>query len=94
MTPTPPADEADANAFDELGSTLNRVIDLAGGAGTSDLIDEVSELLWLVSSLDPEAERLLRTSRYVEDVLATSNDQTATPGVAHPAGPGGSDADH
>lgn len=92
MKPTSPSLAADASALDELGSSLNRVIDPTDGVRTSDLIDEVSELLWLVSSLDPDAERLLRTSGYIGDLLANSNDEPATASEARSPSPGGSDA--
>lgn len=71
MTQAPSSPDRDTAGFDELGLILNRVIDRAEDPRqASNLIDEVSELLWLVTSLDPEAEKLLLNSQYVTDLIA------------------------
>ena len=49
-----------------LADRLIEVIDQASGPQQAgEMLDEVSHLLWLASSLDPEAESLMGRSRYV-----------------------------
>lgn len=60
-----PTDRDDAR-FAELARLLNQVSDAsAHPSHASEIMDEISHLLWLVSSLDPEAEKLISSSDYL-----------------------------
>jgi hypothetical protein len=57
--------------IDDVAHLLSRVSDTnVSPHQANDLIDEISQLLWAVSSLDPESEHLLKHSGYVAN-LAT-----------------------
>jgi hypothetical protein len=55
-----------AKRIDDIAQLLNQVVDVGANAHhANDIIDEISQLLWTVSSLDPESENLLKHSAYV-----------------------------
>ena len=60
-----------SKSIDDIAHLLSRVVDVRASPHQSDeFIDEISQLLWAVSSLDPDAEHLLKHSDYVVN-LAT-----------------------
>ena len=57
--------------IEDVALLLNQVVDdEANSRHTHELLDEISQLLWAVSSLDSEAEDLLKHSDYVSDLVA------------------------
>jgi hypothetical protein len=57
--------------IDDVAQRLSQVVDVGVSPRHADeLIDEISQLLWAVSSLDPEAEHLLKQSNYVANLAA------------------------
>ena len=44
-----------------------------------ELIDEMSQLLWMVSDLDPDMSEALKHSNYVSAALAETRQETNTP---------------
>jgi len=55
-----------ANRIDDVAQLLSQVVDIRASPREADeLIDELSQLLWAVSSLDPDAENILKHSDYV-----------------------------
>jgi hypothetical protein len=65
----------DVKRIDDVAQLLNQVVDAqANSRHAHELLDEVSQLLWAVSSLDPDAGQLLKHSGYVADLV------TLTPG--------------
>jgi hypothetical protein len=49
--------------IDDVAQLLNEVVDAqANSRQAYELLDEISQLLWTVSSLDPDAEDLLKHS--------------------------------
>ena len=57
--------------IDDVAELLSQVVDVTASPRQADeLIDEISKLLWAVSNLDPDAERLLKHSGYVADLVA------------------------
>jgi hypothetical protein len=55
--------------IDDVAKALSRVVDTSvSPRHADDLIDEISWLLWAVSSLDPEAEHLLKHSDYMANM--------------------------
>ena len=53
-----------------LADRLIEVVDRASDPRqAAEMLDEVSELLWLASGLDPEAESQMRGSRYLAQHL-------------------------
>jgi hypothetical protein len=65
------SDKSSLKRIDDVAHLLLQVVD--GGANRAqadELFDEISQLLWAVSSLDPDAESLLRHSRYIADSTA------------------------
>ncbi len=61
----------DVKRFDDVAQLLNQVVDAEASSRHADeLIDEISQLLWAVSSLDPDAGDLLEHSGYVADLVA------------------------
>ena len=60
----------DVKRIDDLAQLLNQVVDVGANSRRADeLIDEISQLLWAVSSLDPDTEHLLKHSGYVADLV-------------------------
>ncbi len=59
-----------SKCIDAIAQTSPRVVEVESQRRTDDLIDEISQLLWAVSGLDPEAERLLKHSDYVANLAA------------------------
>ena len=58
----------DTKRIDDVAQLLSQVVDVRGSPlQTDELIDEISQLLWAVSSLDPDAEHSLKHSCYVAD---------------------------
>lgn len=58
--------EACSTRFEELARLLNEVSDASAHPDHAPgILDEISHLLWLVSSLDPEAEKIISKSRYL-----------------------------
>jgi len=56
-------------SIDDVAHLLNQVVDVRANSRHADeLIDEISHLLWAVGSLDPEAERLLKHSDYMNNL--------------------------
>lgn len=52
--------------FAELARLLNQVSDASAHPDhASEMMDEISHLLWLVSSLDPEADQQVRLSGWI-----------------------------
>ncbi|SIR45843.1 hypothetical protein [Bosea sp. TND4EK4] len=63
MTDRHPVPEANV---ENLAERLIEVVDRASDPRqAADMLDEVSELLWLASSLDPAAENQMSRSRYL-----------------------------
>ena len=59
--------------IDDVAQLLNQMVDAdANSRHPHELLDEISQLLWAVSSLDPDAENLLKHSDYVADLVARS----------------------
>jgi hypothetical protein len=57
--------------IDDVALLLSQVVNADASPRQADeLIDEISQLLWAVSSLDPDAENFLKHSDYVA-TLAT-----------------------
>ena len=57
-----------ATSIDDVAQLLSSIVD--GGSNSQqahELIDGMSQLLWAVSDLDPDAESLLKHSRYLVD---------------------------
>jgi hypothetical protein len=62
-----------AKSIDDVAQLLSRVVDVGPNSNRADeLIDEISQLLWMITELDPDAESLLKHSGYVADVAARS----------------------
>lgn len=60
-----------AKCIEHVAQLLFRVTDANVSPRQADeLIDEISQLLWAVSSLDPDAENLLKHSDYLT-IMAT-----------------------
>ena len=62
-----------AKSINDVAQLLSQVVD----AGSSplevdELTDEISQLLWPVTELDPEGELLLKHSGYVADLAAAN----------------------
>ena len=67
--------DLNSKRIDDVAELLSQVVDVRASPRHADeLIDEISQLLWAVSSLDPDAEYLLKHSDYVADLV------TRTPG--------------
>ena len=63
----------DVKRIDDVAQLLNQVVDVGANSRRADeLIDEISQLLWAVSSLDPDTEHLLKHSGYVVDLVTPS----------------------
>jgi hypothetical protein len=63
----------DMKRIDDVAQLLNQVVDAeANSRHAHELLEEISQLLWAVSSLDPDAEDLLKHSDYVADLVAHS----------------------
>jgi hypothetical protein len=59
--------------IDDVAELLNHVVDAkANSRHAHELLEEVSQLLWAVSSLDPDAEDALMHSDHVADLVARS----------------------
>jgi hypothetical protein len=59
--------------LDDVAQLLSQVVDIrASPCQASEFIEEISQLLWAVSSLDPDAENLLKPSDYLADLVAQS----------------------
>jgi len=59
--------------IDDIAQLLSRVADTSVSPQQADeFIDEISQLLWAVSNLDPDAEHLLKHSDYLADLVAPS----------------------
>jgi len=57
--------------IEDVAQLLSQVADVnVSPCQADDLIDEISQLLWAVSGLDPEAEHLLKHSDYVTSLAA------------------------
>jgi hypothetical protein len=60
----------DVKGIDDVAQLLNEVVDAqANSRQAHELLDEISQLLWTVSSLDPDAEDLLQHSGYVAGLV-------------------------
>lgn len=69
--------KSESKRIDDVAQLLNEVVDVgADSRHANELIDEISQLLWAVSSLDPDAESQLRHSDYVADLVAQSPHQS------------------
>ena len=56
--------------IDDVAELLTQVVgDGASPHQADELIDDISRLLWAVSSLDPDAELLLKHSDYVANLV-------------------------
>ncbi|KLK95095.1 hypothetical protein AA309_00080 [Microvirga vignae] len=61
----------DVKRIDDVAQLLNQVVDAeANSRHAHELLDEISQLLWAISSLDPDAEHLLKHSDYVADLVS------------------------
>ena len=61
--------------IDDVAQLLSQVVDVrASPCEADELIDEISQLLWAVSSLDPEAEHHLKHSDYVANLVTPFRD--------------------
>jgi hypothetical protein len=62
-----------ATGINDVAQLLSRVVDVGiGPRQAEELIDELSQLLWAVSNLDPDVERTLKHSGYIADFVARS----------------------
>jgi hypothetical protein len=69
----------DVKGIDDVAQLLNQVVDAeANSRHAAELIDEISQLLWAVSSLDPDAKDLLKHSGYVADLGAQTLGKSPT----------------
>ena len=60
--------------IDEVAELLNHVVDAkANSRQAHELLEEVSQLLWAVSSLDPKTEDVLMHSDYLAHLVAQSS---------------------
>jgi hypothetical protein len=60
----------DVKRIDDVAQLLNEVVDAqANSRQAYELLDEISQLLWTGSSLDPDAEDLLKHSGYVAGLV-------------------------
>lgn len=65
--------------FAELARLLNQVSDASAHPDhASEMMDEISHLLWLVSSLDPEAEKLISRSDYLAGFRSQKTSESPT----------------
>jgi hypothetical protein len=56
--------------IDDVAQLLSQVVDTRASPRHADeLIDEMSQLLWAVTSLDPDAEHVLKHSDYVANLV-------------------------
>jgi hypothetical protein len=70
----------DTKHIDDVAQLLSQVVDVRGSPlQTNELIDELSQLLWAVSSLDPDAESFLKHSRYVSDLVTLDPGPSSAP---------------
>jgi hypothetical protein len=57
--------------INDVAQLLSQAVDVRMSPRQADeLIDEISQPLWAVSTLDPEAEHLLKHSNYVANLAA------------------------
>lgn len=77
-----PADRC-STQFMELARLLNQVSDASAHPDhASEMMDEISHLLWLVSSLDPEAEKLISRSDYLAGFRSQKTAENPAPMVS------------
>jgi hypothetical protein len=64
-----------ATSIDDVAQLLSRIVD-AGSSPleVSELTDEISQLLWAITDLDPDGELLLKHSGYVADLATRTPD--------------------
>ena len=64
-----------AKCINDVAQLLSRVVDIESTQHQADeLIEEISQLLWLITDLDPEGEQLLKHSAYISDFVAQPSD--------------------
>ncbi len=62
-------------SIDDVAQLLSQVVDARPSAGQSDKwLDEISQLLWAITDLDPDSEFPLKHSNSVTDLVARSTD--------------------
>ncbi|QRM32915.1 hypothetical protein [Microvirga sp. VF16] len=73
--PTTRKSVSKATRSDDIAQLHSQVADAdMRSRQAEDLTDEISQLLWAVSGLDPEAEHLLKHSDYVANLAARTPD--------------------
>ena len=65
----------DSTGISDIAHLLSRVVDVGISRNQAEeLIDEMSQLLWAISNLDPDLERTLKRSGYIADFVTRSVD--------------------
>ncbi len=65
----------DVRSVDDIAQILSQIVDVGlSPYRAAQLTDDMSELLWAVTDLDPDGEQLLKHSSYVADIFSQSPD--------------------